>query len=306
MYREANKTDDYREANLDQEIETQASARLDYQPAPGLYHGDADDLDTDAPPAAKPERRRVSLWPIFDRRALIGFAAVIALAALAIFGLHWWISGRYVVTTDDAYVGAHNTTLASKISGYVASIPTEDNAQIRSGEVIATIDDGDYRLAVDGARQKAATQQATVDRIGRQIAAQAAMIDQAKAQMVSAQAGAKKSELEYQRQKTLAAQTYASQQQLEQARGQSRSGRRRGAKRASRHRFGCRHARRAQSPATGGRPHARRIADRAGQSRARSFLHRHSRAGRRRVLQPRGADRRLRADRPAASRASCR
>ena len=222
MYREANKTADDREANQDPEIDGQAPALLDYQPAPGLYHGDAETLDAetlepDAPPVAKPERRRVSLWPAFDRRALIAFAAVIALAALAIFGLHWWVSGRYMVTTDDAYVGAHNTTLASKISGYVASIPTEDNAPIRSGEVIATIDDGDYRLAVDEARQKAATQQATVDRIGRQIAAQAAMIDQAKAQMVSAQAGAKKSELEYQRQKTLAAQTYASQQQLEQA-----------------------------------------------------------------------------------------
>ena len=38
-------------------------------------------------------------------------------------GVRWWLDGRYVVSTDDAYVLAHNTTLASKISGYVAAFP---------------------------------------------------------------------------------------------------------------------------------------------------------------------------------------
>ena len=57
-----------------------------------------------------------------------------------------------------------------------------------AGDMIATIDDGDYRLAVDAARDKVATQQATIDRIGRQIDAQQAAIDQAKAQLASAQA----------------------------------------------------------------------------------------------------------------------
>ena len=74
-----------------------------------------------------------------------------------------------MISTDDAYVGAHNTTLAAKIPGYVASIPVDDNAPIHAGDVIATIDDGDYRLAADAARDKVATQQATVDRIGRQV-----------------------------------------------------------------------------------------------------------------------------------------
>ena len=67
-----------------------------------------------------------------------------------------------------------------------------DNATVHAGDVIATIDDGDYRLAADAAREKVATQQATVDRIGRQVVAQEANVDQAKAQMVSAQAEAKK------------------------------------------------------------------------------------------------------------------
>ena len=112
---------------------------------------------------------------------------------------------------------AHNTTLASKISGYVESIPVDDNARVHAGDVIATIDDGDYKLAADSAREKVATQEATVDRIGRQVIAQQANVDQAKAQMVSAQAAAKRTQLELDRQQALAAQKFASQQTLEQA-----------------------------------------------------------------------------------------
>jgi len=49
--------------------------------------------------------------------------------------------------------------------------------------VVPVIDDGDYRLAVDSARGKVTTQQATIERIGKQIEAQRAAIDQAKAQL---------------------------------------------------------------------------------------------------------------------------
>ena len=167
---------------------------------------------------AKAVWRRFSFrLPPFNRQTVIASAVVVALGAGGIAGAYWWVTGRYMVSTDDAYVRAHNTTLASKISGYVATIPIEDNTRVRAGDVIATIDDGDYQLAADAAREKVATQQATVDRIGRQVVAQAANIDQAKAQMISAQAAATKTELELQRQQALAAQKFASQQTLEQA-----------------------------------------------------------------------------------------
>jgi len=168
-----------------------------------------------APGGAKSASRRLGRG--FNKRTLIAAAATMAIIAGGAFGTEWWVNGRYVISTDDAYVRAHNTTLASKISGYVQNIPVEDNATIHAGDVIATIDDGDYKLAADAAREKVATQQATVDRIGRQVIAQNAAIDQAKAQMVSAQAAAKRMQLELDRQQSLAAQKFASQQTLEQA-----------------------------------------------------------------------------------------
>ena len=213
MYREASTEADYRVPH--DQVEVPLAVALE-DAHDSQFHGESLD-DAAVAPGPAPRRRRVSLWPAFDRRALIAAALVLAVVSGSIAAAHWWVSGRYMVSTDDAYVRAHNTTLASKISGYVASIPIEDNTAVRAGDVIATIDDGDYRLATDAAREKAATQQATVDRIGRQVIAQGANVDQAKAEMASAQANAKKTELEFARQQALAAQSFASRQALEQA-----------------------------------------------------------------------------------------
>jgi membrane fusion protein, multidrug efflux system len=175
------------------------------------------EVRSEAPAEMNPVAPPARFLPKLSRRLGLVSALAVALAAGGYFGTNWWLNGRYVVSTDDAYVRAHNTTLASKISGYVASIPVSDNQRVHEGDVIATIDDGDYKLAADAAREKVATEQATVDRIGRQIVAQAANVDEAKAQLQSAQAGATRTQLEFKRQQDLAAQKFASQQALEQA-----------------------------------------------------------------------------------------
>jgi membrane fusion protein (multidrug efflux system) len=154
----------------------------------------------------------------FSRRQLaLGALLLTGLGAGAWFGYDWWTVGRFTVTTDDAYVEAHNTTLAAKVSGYLASVLVDDNSHVHAGDVIATIDDGDYRLAADSAREKAATQEATIERIGHQVDAQQAAVTQAKAQLDSANAAATRMELELTRQTTLAAKDFATKQALEQA-----------------------------------------------------------------------------------------
>jgi membrane fusion protein (multidrug efflux system) len=162
----------------------------------------------DAPTA--PPRRRA-------RTVVLAGAVLAALAAAAYYGDYWWTVGRFQVSTDDAYVGAKSTTLAAKIPGYIAALEVDDNQRVRAGDVIARIDDGDYQLAVTTARDKVATQQATIGRIAKQVAAQAAAVDQAKAQVASAQAGATRAQLELTRQQALATREFASRQTLEQA-----------------------------------------------------------------------------------------
>ena len=173
--------------------------------------------ETPAPrPAAVPASAKVRGKN--RRRLLLGTLALAAAVLAGWYGYHWWTVGRFIVWTDDAYVSAKTATLAAKVPGYIATLNVEDNASVKAGDLIATIDDGDYTLAAQSARDKVATQQATIDRLGRQIAAQQAAVDQAKAQLVSTKAGAIRAELELARQDALAAKEFASRQTQEQAR----------------------------------------------------------------------------------------
>jgi membrane fusion protein (multidrug efflux system) len=191
-----------------------AEAEIPASPAPAAAPRDPTAPTSGAPGAAAspapPRRAR--------RRKLVLAAIVLAGAGTGgWFGYHYLTVGRFLVTTDDAYVQAYNTTLAAKVAGYVASVPVTDNTYVHAGDVIATIDDGDYRLAVDSAREKVATQKATVARMAHQIAAQEAAVEQARTQLVSAQAAARRMELELNRQNALVARDWSSRQSQEQA-----------------------------------------------------------------------------------------
>jgi membrane fusion protein, multidrug efflux system len=173
-----------------------------------------------APADTKPVGAATPKNPVrrLNRRTLgIGAVGVLAVAAAAWFGVKWLTVGRRTVSTDDAYVQAYNTTLAAKVPGYLSNVAVTDNTRVHAGDVIAMIDDGDYRLAVDSARNKVATQQATIARIGHQIDAQKAAVAQARAQLISAQAMQTRTQLELERQNKLASQDFASRQTLEQA-----------------------------------------------------------------------------------------
>ena len=147
---------------------------------------------------------------------LMGVGLLLALAA-ASYGVHYFLVGRFLVSTDDAYVRANATTLGARVSGHVATIMAGDNTVVRAGEVVFKIDDGDYRIAVDAARTKIATQQATIDRVGRQVAAQESAAEQAKAQLASAEAGLKRAGLDFDRQQELSNKGFASRATFEQS-----------------------------------------------------------------------------------------
>lgn len=150
-------------------------------------------------------------------RAAVALGLVLVIGAGTYYGNYWWTTGSYLVSTDDAYVGAKSATLSPKVSGYVSDIVVADNARVAAGDVIARIDDGDYKLAVQAARDQIAIQQASIERLGQQVTAQQAAVDQARAQVASAKAAATRAELELKRQQDLASRQVSSRQLLEQA-----------------------------------------------------------------------------------------
>ncbi len=158
------------------------------------------------------------------RRFVLPLVLLAGLGYAGKLGYDYFVEGRFLVSTDDAYVGANTTIVAAKAMGHLTQVPVVDNQTVRQGDLLALIDDGDYRLAVDAAQAKVDTQDATIARFGRQIEAQGAIIDQAQAQLEasqaqlkSAQADAERAALEYDRSFKLAQTNFGSQQRLEQA-----------------------------------------------------------------------------------------
>jgi len=166
---------------------------------------------TEKPAAAPASAAAATDAPKSGKRKLVlmGLGILLALAA-ASYAVHYVLVGRFLVSTDDAYVRANNTTLGARVAGHIAAIIPGDNVLVHSGDVIFRIDDGDYRIAVDAARTKIATQQATIDRIGRQVTALESAVEQAQAQVVSAEAALKRAGLDFERQQALSTKGFAS------------------------------------------------------------------------------------------------
>ena len=122
------------------------------------------------------------------RRLLLGLALLAVIAGGAYYGYHWWTTGRFLEATDDAYTQADAVSIASRVSGYVSEVLVTDNERVRAGQLLARIDDRDYRAALDQARADAASAQADIGNIDAQITLQHTMIEQAQTDIASAQA----------------------------------------------------------------------------------------------------------------------
>jgi membrane fusion protein, multidrug efflux system len=113
-------------------------------------------LDTAVPAAARASYKNRL------RRLLMAGSAVALLAAGTWYGWEYWTVGRFLVSTDDAYVKADNTTIAPKVSGYLTEVLVGDNEQIKAGQVLARIDPRDFQVALDQAKADVAAANATV------------------------------------------------------------------------------------------------------------------------------------------------
>ncbi len=193
------------------EGEAPRQASLESPRAPLVEEGKGAPVESPAHPVGRSAAVAHAAPKSGRRKKLVmtGMGALLALATAG-YAVHYVMIGRFYVSTDDAYVRSNNSMLGARVAGHIAAIVPGDTMPVRTGDVIIRIDDGDYRIAADAARTKIATQQATIDRIGRQIGAQESAVEQAKAQLVSAEAGQKRAELDYDRQQALSNKGFAS------------------------------------------------------------------------------------------------
>ena len=195
----------------------------------------------DPRPASSPEAKAAPAAPAVvtpappkkrsKARLIVPVLLLGALGGGGWYGYDWWINGRFMVETDDAYVQADVSTLGIKVAGYIASVPVQNGDSVKAGDVIVKLDDTDYRTALESAKAKRATQTTTIARIGQQIIAQQAAVDSAAAGIESANAGVDSANAgvdsvnaevvraasAFDRAKSLAAQSFGSKATLDQA-----------------------------------------------------------------------------------------
>jgi membrane fusion protein (multidrug efflux system) len=125
------------------------------------------------------------------RRAALAFAAALAVAGATTYGHYYVTAGRYLETTDDAYVKADSTIVAPKVSGYIAEVLVADNEPVQSGQVLARIDDRDFKTALKQAQADVAASEAAVKNLNAQIELQEPLIQQQAAEIDATEANLK-------------------------------------------------------------------------------------------------------------------
>ena len=151
------------------------------------------------------------------RRLLMAGSALALLTAATWYGWDYWTVGRFLVSTDDAYVKADNTTIAPKVSGYLTDVLVGDNQRVKAGQVLAQIDDRDFKVALDQAKADVAAAQAAIASKQAQLDVQQAVIEAAKATIEVDTATKTFASQENKRYADLAATGYGSVQNAQQA-----------------------------------------------------------------------------------------
>ncbi|MBU6461948.1 MAG: HlyD family secretion protein [Bradyrhizobium sp.] len=122
------------------------------------------------------------------KRAALALAVALGIGAASDFGYDYLTTGRYLETTDDAYVKADSTIISPKVSGYLAEVLVTDNQPVKAGQLLARIDDRDFRTTLEQARADVAGSQAAVRNLDAQIALQQPLIEQGTADVAAAEA----------------------------------------------------------------------------------------------------------------------
>src|SRR4051794_11993535 len=159
--------------------------------------------------------KRIRKRPL--RKLLLIGASLLAVAGASNFGWRYWTVGRFEVSTDDAYVKADSTTIAPKVSGYIEAVAVSDNEHVKVGQILARIDDRDFKVAHEQAKADVTAAKASIANKQAALAAQQSQIEAAKAAIEVDKANQTFAAQEDERYAQLASRGYGSVQNAQQA-----------------------------------------------------------------------------------------
>ncbi|HXV32118.1 MAG TPA: HlyD family secretion protein [Sinorhizobium sp.] len=149
----------------------------------------------EAPPVGEHPAMKAEAPKKKRRNPVLPALGLVLVAAAGWYGYDWWTHGRFMVSTDDAYIEADIATISPKVSGYVAKVDVVANQHVKAGDPLVTLEDGDYRIAAEQAEAQIATQRLALSRFDAQIAGAEASLNQAEAQKEASEATLRGAEL---------------------------------------------------------------------------------------------------------------
>src|SRR6195952_4630520 len=74
------------------------------------------------------------------------------IAVVAVGSLYFWLNGGRYVEIDNAYVQAARLSVATDVSGLVATVPVHEGQEVNKGDVLLRLDDRQLRIALEAAQ----------------------------------------------------------------------------------------------------------------------------------------------------------
>ncbi|AVM75904.1 HlyD family secretion protein [Magnetospirillum gryphiswaldense] len=122
------------------------------------------------------------------KKTILRLFALALLCVAALYGWRWYADGRFLETTDDAYVDGDITTMTPKLAGHIVEVAVTDNQRVKTGDLLIRIDDTDYRSKLAEAEAVLAARRATLAQLDDKVLVQQAVMQQAGAGISAAKA----------------------------------------------------------------------------------------------------------------------
>ncbi|WP_044874963.1 HlyD family secretion protein [Pseudomonas sp. LFM046] len=136
------------------------------------------------------------------QRRLFIFIALVALVATGLFA-HWLLIGRFVETTDNAYVQGEITRISSQLGARIEEVLVNDNQQVKKGDLLIRLEADDFKLALERARAQLATREAELAQAQSKLTQQSSLIAASQADVAASQATLGRTQIDLSRAETL-------------------------------------------------------------------------------------------------------
>ncbi|WP_374980293.1 HlyD family secretion protein [Pseudomonas solani] len=147
------------------------------------------------------------------QRRLFIFIVLLILVVGGFF-LHWLLVGRFLETTDNAYVQGEITRVSSQLGARIEEVLVGDNQHVKKGDLLVRLEAEDFELALQRAQAALATREAELAQSRSKLTQQDSMIAASEADVAASQATLGRTQIDLSRAQTLRKPGYVSEERV--------------------------------------------------------------------------------------------